>query len=455
MKFFNKSKYESQYEKMTQEPVGELIVKLGIPTTLSMLVTNIYNMVDTMFVGQLGTSASGAIGIVFGFMAVLQAFGFMYGHGAGSIISRKLGSRDSETATKIASTSFFMALLTGTFISVLGMIYLEPLMYLLGSTDTILPYAKTYVWFIIIAAPFMVSTFVLNNILRYEGKAVLAMVGLLTGAVLNMFLDPLLMFGFDMGIAGAGLATGFSQFVSFCILLYMFLSGKTQSKLSIKRITRNISDVGQIITTGLPSLLRQGLSSVSTMALNNEAKIYGDAAVAAMSIVNRISMFIFSVGLGIGQGFQPVCGFNYGAKKYSRVKKAFWFTWGMGEVFMGIVAIAGIVFANQAIGIFRNDYEVIKFGTPALYYQCAALVFQPMTVLANMTLQSTGHSLSASFLSMLRSGIFFIPVLYIMTSAFGAFGVQTAQPIADVMSVIVSMPFIFNFLKKLPSDGKE
>ena len=348
-----------------------------------------------------------------------------------------------------------MALLTGTFISVLGMIYLEPLMYLLGSTDTILPYAKTYVWFIIIAAPFMVSTFVLNNILRYEGKAVLAMVGLLTGAVLNMFLDPLLMFGFDMGIAGAGLATGFSQIVSFCILLYMFLSGKTQSKLSIKRITRNISDVGQIITTGLPSLLRQGLSSVSTMALNNEAKIYGDAAVAAMSIVNRISMFIFSVGLGIGQGFQPVCGFNYGAKKYSRVKKAFWFTWGMGEVFMGIVAIAGIVFANQAIGIFRNDYEVIKFGTPALYYQCAALVFQPMTVLANMTLQSTGHSLSASFLSMLRSGIFFIPVLYIMTSAFGAFGVQTAQPIADVMSVIVSMPFIFNFLKKLPSDGKE
>ena len=188
MKFFNKSKYESQYEKMTQEPVGELIVKLGIPTTLSMLVTNIYNMVDTMFVGQLGTSASGAIGIVFGFMAVLQAFGFMYGHGAGSIISRKLGSRDSETATKIASTSFFMALLTGTFISVLGMIYLEPLMYLLGSTDTILPYAKTYVWFIIIAAPFMVSTFVLNNILRYEGKAVLAMVGLLTGAVLNIFL---------------------------------------------------------------------------------------------------------------------------------------------------------------------------------------------------------------------------------------------------------------------------
>lgn len=323
MKFFNKSKYESQYEKMTQEPVGELIVKLGIPTTLSMLVTNIYNMVDTMFVGQLGTSASGAIGIVFGFMAVLQAFGFMYGQGAGSIISRKLGSRDSETATKIASTSFFMALLTGTLIAVLGLIYLEPLMYLLGSTDTILPYAKTYVLFIIIAAPFMVSTFVLNNILRYEGKAALAMVGLLTGAVLNMFLDPLLMFVFDMGIAGAGLSTGFSQFVSFCILLYMFLSGKTQSKLSIKRITRNISDVVQIITTGLPSLLRQGLSSVSTMALNNEAKIYGDAAVAAMSIVNRISMFIFSAGLGIGQGFQPVCGFNYGAKNIAGLRKHF------------------------------------------------------------------------------------------------------------------------------------
>lgn len=446
-------KYTSQYEKMTQEPVGTLVVKLGIPTTLSMLATNIYNMVDTMFVGKLGTSASGAVGIVFGFMAILQAFGFMYGQGAGSIISRRLGQKDSESASKIASTSFFMAFLTGILIAVLGLIFMKPFMYLLGSTETILPYAETYVFYILLAAPFMISCFVLNNILRYEGKASLAMVGLLAGAVLNMFGDPLFMFVLDMGIAGAGLSTALSQVASFGILLYMFLSGRTQSRLSIRKFTRQFSDIADIVATGFPSLVRQGLGSVSTMILNQQAKVYGDAAVAAMSIVSRISMFIFSVGLGMGQGFQPVCGFNYGAGKYSRVKKAFCFTLVVSEVMMGTMAVIGLICSPQAIIMFRNDPEVIEIGTRALQYQCIALFFQPLVVLANMTLQSTGQRFGATFLSMLRSGLYFIPILLLLTYYTGLTGIQAAQPVADVLSFVTAIPFVLIFFKKLPQDS--
>lgn len=453
--FKQAKKYNSQYEKMTQEPVGSLVVKLGIPTTISMLVTNIYNMVDTMFVGQLGTSASGAVGIVFGFMAILQAFGFMYGQGAGSLISIRLGKQDSENASKYASTSFFLALVTGFIIGIVGLIFIEPLMYLLGSTDTILPYAKTYVFYIILAAPFMTSCFVLNNVLRYEGKASLAMVGLMAGAILNIIGDPIFMFVLNMGIAGAGLSTALSQFISFCILLFMFISGRTQSKISIKRFTHSIKDVFDIVSTGFPSLIRQGLGSISTMLLNQNAKMYGDAAVAAMSIVSRISMFVFSMGLGFGQGFQPVCGFNYGAGKYERVKKAFMFTWGLSEAMLGTIAVVVFIIAPQAITAFRNDPAVIAFGVPALRYQCVALLTHPLTVLSNMTLQSTGRKLSAAVLSMLRSGIYFIPTLLILTQLTGEFGIQIAQPIADVLSFITVIPFMLVFFKNLSENKQE
>lgn len=449
-----KEHYDSQYDKMTKAPVGEIVIKLGIPTTLSMLVTNIYNMVDTMFVGQLGTSASGAVGIVFGYMAVLQAFGFMFGQGSGSIISRMLGKKNKEDASRIASTAFFTVFSIGVLISLISALTLTPLMYLMGSTDTILPYAKTYVTYIIIAAPFMTSCFTLNNILRYEGRASLAMVGLLAGAILNMIGDPIFMFVFDMGIAGAGLSTALSQIISFSILLSMFLTGKTQCKLSIKNVTRKPSELLEIVSTGFPSLVRQGLGSVSTMLLNGQAAVYGDAAVAAMSIVGRISMFVFSVGLGVGQGFQPVCGFNYGAGKYVRVKKAFKFTLTLSQIMLGVLAVIMLIFSSQAIVIFRDDPEVIRIGTAALRFQCIALFFQPICVLSNMTLQSTGHALGATFLSMLRSGLYFIPVLLIMTAAFGLTGIEIAQPIADVLSFLTAVPFILSFLRKLPEDSE-
>lgn len=446
---------ERQYKKMTETPVAKLVIMLGIPTTISMLVTNIYNMADTYFVGKLGTSASGAVGIVFGLMAIIQAFGFMFGHGAGSIISRRLGAKDVESATRFASTSFVSALLAGGMITLFGFLFLEPFMRLLGSTDTILPYAKTYARFILLAAPFMAASCVLNNILRYEGQAAFAMIGLTTGSILNIFGDWFLMMKLGLGVEGAGISTAVSQLISFFILLFMFLSGKTQSRLSVRRVTKDMSEVLLICKTGLPSMMRQGLSSISTMILNGQAGVYGDAAVAAMSIVNRICFFIFSVGLGIGQGFQPVSAFNYGAKKYDRVRKGFYFTLGAGEVLLGAVAVVGMFFPEQLITFFRDDPEVIAIGSVALSAQLISLFFQPLSVCSNMLFQSIGKNGRATFLSMLRSGLCFIPVILILSRTMGLLGVEVAQTVADVMSFFIALPFVISFMKKLKKMGDQ
>ncbi len=459
---------ERQYRRMTETPVGTLVIQLGIPTTISMLVTTIYNMADTYFVGMLDdNSASGAIGVVFGLMSIIQAIGFMFGHGSGSLISRALGQREQERATKLASTAFFYALLSGMIFTVFGLLFQGPLMTLMGSTSTILPYAKDYSLYILLAAPFMMGSFVLNNILRYEGRASIAMIGLTTGGLLNIFLDWLFVLPMGMGVAGAGLATGISQIVSFVILLAMFLLGKTQSKLLISKISRNANDVFLICKTGLPSFLRQGLGSVGTMMLNHQAGIYGaavavtygitekaasDAAVAAMAVVNRICFFIFAVGLGIGQGFQPVCAFNYGAKKYTRVRKGFFFTLAIGEIFMGSLAVLGIIFSGSLIGIFRDSREVIEIGTFALRVQLVALFFQPLCVFANMLFQSIGTNRVASFLSALRSGLLLVPLLLILPVFFELAGVQMAQGIADVIAFFIALPFVVSFFRRLPRE---
>ena len=285
---------QSQYDRMTGQPIEKLILELGLPTTISMLVTNLYNMADTYFVGTLGTSASGATGVVFGLMAILQALGFMFGNGAGSIVSRRLGAKDVEDARRYSATSFYAALLSGILVLVLGLCFLTPLVRLLGSTDTILPFARGYAFYILLAAPAMVSSCVMNNILRYEGRAFFAMIGLTSGGFLNIFLDAYFIRVLHMGIEGAGLATAISQYLSFGILLSMFLRKKTQTTFAIRYISFTIKTLGEIVTTGLPSLARQGLASISTMMLNHAAGVYGDAAIAAMSIVNRISMFIFA-----------------------------------------------------------------------------------------------------------------------------------------------------------------
>lgn len=443
---------QKQYEYLTKTPVSKLVIRLGIPTTVSMLVTNIYNMADTYFVGKIGTSASGAVGIVFGLMAIIQALGFMFGHGGGSVISRKLGEKDTEQATCIASTSFFLCVISGILIEVFGLIFLTPLMKLLGSTDTILPYAKEYASCILIAAPFMCASFVLNNILRYEGKASFAMIGLVTGGIINIFGDWLLMAKLQMGIIGAGIATAVSQVISFTILLSIFLSGKTISKIKISKVSLRLSDISSIVFTGLPSLVRQGLTSISTMVLNFCAGFYGDPAIAAMTIVNKICFFVFAIGLGIGQGFQPVAAFNYGAKKYKRVKKAFFFTFFVGELFLGALAIIGMIIARPLVSIFRDDPEVIRIGIVALRVQFTALFFQPICVCTNMLFQSIGKNASATFLATLRSGLAFIPTIIILAKLYGLLGVEISQTVGDIITFIISVPFTVYFFKHLPKD---
>ena len=438
-----------KYIKMTETPIPRLVITLGIPTTISMLITNIYNMADSFFVSQISQSAGGATSVVFGIMTILQAFGFMFGHGAGSQISRFLGKQDSQNASKYASTSFFYSLLCGIIILVGGLIFLEPLMMLLGSTETILPYAKDYGMWILIAAPAMTASCVLNNILRYEGMATLAMIGLTTGGILNMMLDPVFIFAFNMGIEGAGLATALSQYISFGILLYMFLAKRTQSKLSIKHIDKGVRVIGSIIKEGLPSFARQGLNSVSTVVLNAQAKPFGDIAIASMGYVTKTAGLIFSVGLGIGQGFQPVVGFNYGAKKYDRVRKASIFTFLFSMAFLGVISAICYIFANEIIYLFGSNDEVTKIGGVALRMFCISMLFFPVSVVATMLFQSIGKSISALVLSCLQNGLLLIPMYYILPIYMDITGIQLARPLAYILSAFVSAPMLIVFLQKL------
>ena len=428
------------YNELAETPIPKLVIKLGIPTTISMLVTSIYNMADTYFVGDENTSASGAVGVVFGLMSVIQAFGFLFGQGSGVLASRALGAGDKRKADKTDSTGLFLALLAGTIIGVFGLIFLDPFMRLLGSTETILPYAREYSLFILIAAPLMCASCVLNNILRFEGKAVYSMVGLVAGGLLNIFGDYVLVRIFKMSVMGAGISTAVSQVISFFLLLLPFLKGDSVAHLSIRDVTFNFDMIGGICKTGLPSLIRQGMSSLSTMMLNNGAKIYGDAAVSAMSIVNRVCFFTFATALGIGQGFQPVAAFNYGAKKYKRVQRAYAFTVTVGGCFLTTVAILGIIFSDGIVGLFRNDPEVIKIGTSALKVQFIGQLFEPVAVCSNMLFQSTGKTREAAVLSLCRSGLFFIPVLSIGLKLFGLPAVQYSQSVADVMTFLVAAP---------------
>ena len=440
---------EKQFVKMTETPVEKLVATLAVPTVISMLVTNIYNLVDTAFVGKLGNSASGAVGVVFGYMAILQAVAFMCGQGAGSIMSRSLGNRDNETATRYTSTGFFMSFLLGALIGIGSFVCLDTLVYKLGSTATIAPYAKSYITWIILAAPFMSSSLTLNNLLRYEGRAKLGMCGLMVGAVLNIGGDAALIFGCKLGIAGAGISTAFSQIVSFLILLGMFLSGKTQTKIRISCVDIHLKTVGNIIATGFPSLLRQALNSIATIILNSSAAAYGDAAVAAMSIVSRINFFMMALAIGIGQGFQPVSGFNYGAGKYDRVKKAFWFTFGLSEVVLILIVIPVGIFADAVVKLFRDDPEVVAYAVRALRLHCSTLVLVPICMVTEMGFQSTGQRLLATFASSLRSGIVFIPVLIVMARVRGMAGIQEAQPLAFVISFFISLAFSFVFMDQL------
>ena len=415
---------QDKYKMMTTKPIPGLITSLAIPTIISMLVTSFYVMADTYFVGQINTQSTAAVGISFSIMAIIQAFGFFFGHGSGNYISRKLGAKDYDNAEKMASTGFFYAFSFGIIIAIIGNLFLTPICILLGSTETILPYAENYLGIILLGAPFMASSLVLNNQMRFQGNAVYAMIGIIIGAIINIGLDPLLIFVFDMGVSGAALSTIISQFCSFLVLIYMDSKG-TNIKIKFKNFTPTFSYLKEITYGGIPSLSRQGLVSLSTIMLNVAAGAYGDAAIAGMSIVTRICMFINSFVIGFGQGFQPVCGFNYGAGLYRRVREGFYYSVKTGVIFLTVCAIIGYIFAPEVVSWFRkDDAEVIAIGARALRWQLITLPLGAWVILCNMMLQTIRIPARALILSSARQGLFFIPLIIILPYFLGLQGVN-------------------------------
>lgn len=444
------NKQELKFRQMTEPPVPKLICKLAIPCIISMLVTAFYNMADTFFVGMLkSNAATGAVGIAFSMMAIIQAVGFFFGHGSGNYISRELGKKNYEEASTMAASGFYYALAAGALICVVGLIFLEPLAYLLGSTDTILPYTKDYLGVILLGAPWMSASLVLNNQLRYQGSAMYAMVGIVTGAILNIGLDPLLIFTFEMGVAGAGWATIISQFVSFC-LLYIGVSKGSNIHIHISRVKLKFFYLKQIVQGGLPSLARQCLASFATISLNLAAgMLHDDAVIAAMGVVQRIMMFGASAMIGFGQGFQPVCGFNYGAKLYNRVKEGFWFCVKTSLGFLIAVSALMFIFAPELIGLFRDDPEVIRVGAAALRFQCISFPAQSWIVMSNMMEQSIGRTVPATFLAAARQGVFFIPAVWILFATLGLLGIQMAQAVSDLLTLLCAIPIHIHVMRTL------
>lgn len=438
---------------MTTGKIEPLIIRMAIPTIISMLVTAFYNMADTYFVSKIkDVSATAAVGVVFSMMALIQSVGFFFGQGSGNYISRALGKQDTKEAEQMASTGFFYSFFIGIIITVLGLIFVEPLALLLGSSKTILPYSTAYLKYILLGAPFIISSFVINNQLRFQGNAVYAMVGLVLGGILNIILDPLFIFTLELGTAGAAIATVISQIFSFILLLIGTTKG-TNIRIHIRRFSWSPIYLKEITKCGLPSLCRQGIASIASIVLNNVAVNFGDFAVASISIVNRITMFANSAVIGFGQGFQPFCGFNYGAKLYGRVQKAFIFCIKVTTVFLLIVSVLGYIFAPQVISLFRKDAEVILFATKVLRFQCLTFPFFGIIVMGNMIMQNLGMVLKATFLSTARQGLFFIPLVIILPYFFAETGLQTVQTVADFFTVICAVPLCISVVKYLK--GKE
>lgn len=436
------------YKFLTQAPVHKVILTMALPTIISMLVTSLYNMADTFFVSKINTQCTAAVGIVFSVMSVIQAIGFFFGHGSGNYISRKLGARQTGDARTMSATGFAYSLSFGLMLAIIGHIWLTPLATILGSTPTILPYTKQYLGIVLLGAPFMTASLTMNNQMRFQGNAAYAMYGILTGALINLLLDPLLIFGFALGIAGAAWATVLSQMCSFIVLFHMTRQNGGIS-INLRHYSPRLSFVKEIIFGGTPSLSRQGLAAFSTAALNVAAGVYGDAAIAGMSIVTRICFFIFAVIIGLGQGFQPLCGFCYGAKLYSRVKEGFFYCIKMGSIFLALCAIVGFCFAHQIVAAFRHDPEVVAVGAAALRWQMATFVLLPTIGLTNMLMQTIRKPIRANIVAAARSGLFFIPLIFILPHFLGLLGVEMCQAISDVLSFAVCLPIAWSAFRDM------
>ena len=438
------------YQKMTREPVAGLVLKLGIPTMLSMLVTALYNTASTYYVSYLGTSAVGAMGVVFALQTIIQAIGIMIGQGCASQTSRLLGAQNYVKANALASSGLFLSLVFASVFGLIAFVLMEPLMMIMGATQTILPYAETYSEVILLAAPFMAASFTLNNLLRSEGLAVVGMVGLGVGGILNIAICPIFIFVFNWGIAGAAWATALCQFISFLILLTHYLRGKGTMQMHWAFVSKSPSLYASIFKNGMPSLTRNGLGAVAASALNLMAGQYGDAGVAAMSIVGRVMMITNAFLIGLGQGYQPVLGYNWGAKLFTRAKAALDATITIGMVMMAVLGSIGFIFAEEVVSFFEtNDPEVLAIGVLALKLHCSAALIIPVNVIGNMSYQVLGRAAIGTLLAATRQGLFFLPLIFFLPSQIGLLGVQCAQPLAEVGAFCVCGYFLWHFRNEL------
>ncbi len=438
-----------EYKRMTESPVFGLVLRLSIPTTFSMLITSIYNLADTYFVSSLGNAATSAVGVVFSIQSIIQAVGYGFGMGSQSLISRRLGERNKEEADLFATSGFVASVLAGAMLMLLGLIDIPFIMNLFGATDTALPLACDYGFWILLGAPVFCSSFVLNNILRAEGKASLSMIGLCSGGILNIGLDTLFIFGFKMGVAGAAVATMLSQIVSFLILLSFFLAKRSIVEINIFRTSRHIKDYVNIFRVGLPTVFRQSLGSIATTLLNRAVRPYGDTAMSAVSISNKIYMLLRSMLIGVGQGFQPVAGYNYGAKLYDRVRKAFNSAILLGTLYGVTVGVLLFAFAGNVIGIFRpGDTDVIEIGGRMLRYLSLSLPVLGYSTFVNQLYQSLGFVAPATFLASCRQGIFFIPLILILPRFIELTGIEITQTVADLLTFVISIPFHILMMKR-------
>ena len=438
-----------KYVRMTTLPVGGLVTQMAIPSIVSMLVSGIYNLADTFFIGQINTQSVAALGIVYSYMVLIQSMAIFFGQGSGNYISRALGRRETVDAEEMAAVGLGSSVLTGIILSAASFLAMRPLLALLGSTETIMPYAVDYFQFILLGTPFIMGTFTLNNQMRHQGNAMLSMIGIVSGAVLNIILDPIFIFGLDLGIRGAGMATAISQVIGFLIILSMI--GKRGSlPIRPRHFKPTLRRYRDISAGGLPSLARQGLMSLSAICLNQLASNYGDEAIAAFSIVSRIMMLACAAMIGYGQGFQPVCGFNYGAGLFDRVRKAFWHSCSVSTVYCTVLALLGWILAGPLVALFRaDDPEVIRIGSEVLRYQCYSFPLTGFIVLANMYLQNIRKTIPAIIMASARQGIFFLPALFIGHAAWGFTGIEISQALADICSFLFAVPVVLHALKAM------
>ncbi len=441
-----------KFIKMTTLPVENLMVRMALPTIVIMLISAMYNMADTYFVGSIGTTATAAVGVSFSLMALIQSIGFFFGQGAGNFVSRELGAQRTENAARMAATGFILSMSFGVIIAIVGLFFIEPLALLLGSTPTILPHACEYLRYILLGGPWIAASFTLNTLLRFQGSAFYSMIGMTAGALLNVVLDPIFIFVLDMGVSGAALATMISQFVSFCLLLAGTCRGNN-IPIHLRNFAPSVRFLREIFKGGFPSLCRQGIAAVAVVILNHMAGMFGDAAIASMSVVQRVMMVAGSATLGWGQGFQPVCGFNYGAGLYRRVKRAFSFCVKSAITVMVIVGTVGFLLAPEIIALFRrDDPEVIRIGSLALRMQCVTFPLMGWVIPNNMLLQNIGRSGRATILALARQGLFLLPFLLLLTPRLGILGIQMAQPFADVATFFLSVPLGVSVLRAIPNE---